>query len=128
MKTLLIAPMIFYHLPGYLRTGFIILLILILCHWKIIKFLEHPVYFCRFYPLQHVIVFFPLDTGMGLFILYTTCAMILSWLPGVKSVRYRYICSLIVTNIQFRIRFGLVNSMNTFIMVDYSCCVRGKGF
>jgi len=27
------------------------------------------------------------DTGMGLFILYTTCAMILSWIPGVKSVR-----------------------------------------
>eukprot|EP00088_Acartia_fossae_P036472 TRINITY_DN37697_c0_g1_i4.p1 TRINITY_DN37697_c0_g1~~TRINITY_DN37697_c0_g1_i4.p1 ORF type:complete len:316 (-),score=27.97 TRINITY_DN37697_c0_g1_i4:53-970(-) len=27
------------------------------------------------------------DTGMGLFIFYTTCAMILSWVPGVKSVR-----------------------------------------
>ncbi|XP_023330175.1 uncharacterized protein LOC111702652 [Eurytemora carolleeae] len=27
------------------------------------------------------------DTGMALFILFTTCAMILSWVPGVKTVR-----------------------------------------
>jgi len=27
------------------------------------------------------------DTGMALFIVYTTCAMILSWVPGVKTVR-----------------------------------------
>jgi len=27
------------------------------------------------------------DSGMALFILYTTCAMILAWVPGVKSVR-----------------------------------------
>jgi len=27
------------------------------------------------------------DTGMALFIVYTTCAMILAWVPGVKTVR-----------------------------------------
>jgi hypothetical protein len=27
------------------------------------------------------------DTGMALFILYTTCAMILRWVPGLKVVR-----------------------------------------
>ena len=41
------------------------------------------------YCLKHFkLVDLCLDTGMALFILYTTCAMILAWVPGVKTVRY----------------------------------------